>query len=119
MPVSVLHAAVSSGTNATCQPLTAASDARLEYSRALLCYTGCHCGRTAGEEELLLMALGTVWREGIRQEMQAHGWPVLACRRCFLGGSQRFVIGLLGTYLAKIALEFKCRPVYRFQEARV
>lgn len=44
------------------------------------------------------------------------GWPTLACLILFLGGLQLFVIGILGTYLAKTYLETKHRPVYLVQE---
>ncbi len=46
------------------------------------------------------------------------GWPTLACLILFLGGLQLFVIGILGTYLAKVYLEIKHRPVYIVQEER-
>lgn len=46
------------------------------------------------------------------------GWPTLACLILFLGGLQLFVIGILGTYLAKVYLETKHRPVYLVQEER-
>lgn len=46
------------------------------------------------------------------------GWPTLACLILFLGGLQLFVIGILGTYLAKVYLETKHRPVYIVQEER-
>lgn len=46
------------------------------------------------------------------------GWPTLACLILFLGGLQLFVIGILGTYLAKTYLETKHRPVYLVQEER-
>lgn len=44
------------------------------------------------------------------------GWPTLACLVLFLGGLQLFVIGILGTYLSKVYLEIKHRPVYIVQE---
>lgn len=46
------------------------------------------------------------------------GWPTLACLILFLGGLQLFVIGILGTYLAKVYLEIKHRPVYLVQEEK-
>ena len=46
------------------------------------------------------------------------GWPTLACLILFLGGLQLFVIGILGTYLAKVYIETKHRPVYLIQEER-
>ena len=46
------------------------------------------------------------------------GWPTLACLILFLGGLQLFVIGILGTYLAKVYIEIKHRPVYLIQEER-
>lgn len=44
------------------------------------------------------------------------GWPSLICVIVFFGGLQLFVVGILGTYLAKTYLETKSRPLYIIQE---
>ncbi len=62
----------------------------------------------------LLYILGKTWLVG----EAVGGWPTLACLILFLGGLQLFVIGILGTYLAKTYLETKRRPVYLIQEER-
>ena len=40
------------------------------------------------------------------------GWPSLVCIIVFIGGVQLFVMGILGSYLAKIYAETKRRPPY-------
>lgn len=44
------------------------------------------------------------------------GWPSLACLIVFIGGLQLFFFGVMGTYLSKIYLEVKHRPVYIIKE---
>lgn len=46
------------------------------------------------------------------------GWPTLTCLILLLGGIQLLVVGILGTYLAKLYLETKHRPVYLIRERR-
>ena len=46
------------------------------------------------------------------------GYPTQICLILFLGGFQLFVIGILGTYLAKTYLETKHRPLYFIQEEK-
>ncbi len=46
------------------------------------------------------------------------GWPSLACLIIFFGGLQLFVVGILGTYLAKTYLETKHRPLYLIKEEK-
>ena len=45
-----------------------------------------------------------------------QGWPSLACIILFLSGIQLFFLGIIGTYLSKIFLEVKNRPVYFIKE---
>ena len=40
------------------------------------------------------------------------GWPSLTCIILFVSGVQLFFLGILGTYISKIFLEVKNRPVY-------
>ncbi len=44
------------------------------------------------------------------------GWPSLVCIILFVSGIQLFCIGIIGTYLSKIYLETKNRPVYVIKE---
>ena len=44
------------------------------------------------------------------------GWPSLVCIIVFIGGVQLFVMGILGSYLAKIYAETKRRPPYLIGE---
>ncbi len=46
------------------------------------------------------------------------GYPTQICLILFLGGFQLFVIGILGTYLAKTYLESKHRPLYLVKEEK-
>lgn len=46
------------------------------------------------------------------------GWPSLACIILFVSGIQLFFLGVLGTYLSKIFLEVKYRPVYFIKEEK-
>lgn len=46
------------------------------------------------------------------------GWPSLACIILFVSGVQLFFLGVLGTYLSKIFLEVKYRPVYFIKEEK-
>ena len=46
------------------------------------------------------------------------GWPSLICVIVFFGGLQLFVVGILGTYLAKTYTETKSRPLYIIQEEK-
>lgn len=44
------------------------------------------------------------------------GWPSLVCVIIFFSGVQLFMIGILGSYLAKTYLETKQRPLYFIRE---
>ena len=44
------------------------------------------------------------------------GWPSMACIIIFVSGIQLFFLGIIGTYLSKIYLEVKNRPVYLVKE---
>ena len=46
------------------------------------------------------------------------GWPSLACIILFVSGVQLFFLGVLGTYLSKIFLEVKYRPIYFIKEEK-
>lgn len=46
------------------------------------------------------------------------GWPSLVCVIVFFGGLQLFVVGILGSYLAKTYLETKRRPAYLIKEEK-
>lgn len=46
------------------------------------------------------------------------GWPSLACIVLFVSGIQLFFLGVLGTYISKIFLEVKYRPVYFIKEKK-
>lgn len=46
------------------------------------------------------------------------GWPSLACIILFVSGIQLFFLGVLGTYISKIFLEVKYRPVYFIKEEK-
>ena len=46
------------------------------------------------------------------------GWPSLACIILFVSGVQLFFLGVLGTYISKIFLEVKYRPVYFIKEEK-
>ena len=45
-----------------------------------------------------------------------QGWPSLACIVLFVSGVQLFFLGVIGTYLSKIFLEVKNRPIYIIKE---
>ena len=45
-----------------------------------------------------------------------QGWPSLACIVLFVSGVQLFFLGVIGTYMSKIFLEVKNRPVYIIKE---
>lgn len=44
------------------------------------------------------------------------GWPSLACIIIFVSGVQLFSLGVIGTYISKIYLEVKERPLYIIKE---
>lgn len=44
------------------------------------------------------------------------GWPSMVCIIIFVSGIQLFFLGIIGTYLSKIYLEVKHRPVYIVKE---
>ena len=44
------------------------------------------------------------------------GWPSLACIIIFVSGVQLFFLGVIGTYISKIYLEVKERPLYIIKE---
>ena len=44
------------------------------------------------------------------------GWPSLACIIIFVSGVQLFFLGIIGTYISKIYLEVKERPLYIIKE---
>ena len=46
----------------------------------------------------------------------AQGWPSLACIVLFVSGVQLFFLGMIGTYISKIYLETKKRPIYIIKE---
>lgn len=46
----------------------------------------------------------------------ATGWPSMACIILFVSGVQLFFLGVIGTYISKIYLEVKNRPVYIIKE---
>ena len=46
------------------------------------------------------------------------GWPSLACIILFVSGVQLFFLGVLGTYLSKVFLEVKYRPIYFIKEEK-
>jgi glycosyltransferase involved in cell wall biosynthesis len=48
----------------------------------------------------------------------ATGWPSMACIVLFVSGVQLFFLGVLGTYLSKIFLEVKYRPVFFIKEEK-
>ena len=45
-----------------------------------------------------------------------QGWPSMACILLFVSGVQLFFLGIIGTYLSKIFMEVKNRPVYIIKE---
>lgn len=47
----------------------------------------------------------------------AYGWPSMVCIMIFLGGIQLLCIGILGSYLSRMYLEVKRRPIYLCQES--
>ena len=47
------------------------------------------------------------------------GWPSIACIIIFVSGIQLFFLGIIGTYLSKIYLEVKNRPVYFIKETNI
>ena len=46
----------------------------------------------------------------------AQGWPSLACIILFVSGTQLMFLGIIGTYISKIYLETKKRPIYIIRE---
>lgn len=44
------------------------------------------------------------------------GWPSMTCIIIFVSGIQLFFLGIIGTYLSKIYLEVKNRPIYIIKE---
>ena len=46
------------------------------------------------------------------------GWPSMACIIMFVGGVQLFFLGIIGTYISRIYLEVKERPVYIIKEKK-
>ncbi len=46
------------------------------------------------------------------------GWPSMTCIILFVSGVQLFFLGVLGTYISKIYLEVKNRPVYIIKEEK-
>lgn len=49
----------------------------------------------------------------------AYGWPSMVCITILIGGIQLFCMGILGSYLAKMYLEVKKRPIYICQESNI
>ena len=47
------------------------------------------------------------------------GWPSMTCIIIFVSGIQLFFLGIIGTYLSKIYLEVKERPIYIIKETNV
>ena len=47
------------------------------------------------------------------------GWPSLACIIIFIGGIQLLCIGILGSYLSRMYLEIKKRPIYISKETNI
>lgn len=47
------------------------------------------------------------------------GWPSLACIIIFVSGIQLFFLGIIGTYISKIYLEVKQRPIYIVKEKNI
>ena len=47
------------------------------------------------------------------------GWPSMTCIIIFVSGIQLFFLGIIGTYLSKIYLEVKNRPVYLEKESNI
>lgn len=45
-----------------------------------------------------------------------QGWPSMACIVLFVSGIQLFFLGVIGTYVSKIYLEVKNRPLYIIKE---
>ena len=41
-----------------------------------------------------------------------EGWPSLACIILFVSGLQQMCIGVLGSYLSRVFIETKQRPIY-------
>lgn len=48
----------------------------------------------------------------------AIGWPSLTCIILFVSGIQLFFLGVIGTYISKIYLEVKERPIYIIKEEK-
>lgn len=46
------------------------------------------------------------------------GWPSLACIVLFISGVQLFFLGIIGTYISKIYLEVKNRPIYIIKDEK-
>lgn len=46
------------------------------------------------------------------------GWPSLSCIVLFVSGVQLFFLGTIGTYISKIYLEVKKRPIYIIKEEK-
>ena len=49
----------------------------------------------------------------------AFGWPSMVCITIFIGGIQLFCMGILGSYLSKMYLEVKKRPIYICKETNI
>lgn len=47
------------------------------------------------------------------------GWPSLACIIIFIGGIQLLCIGILGSYISRMYLEVKKRPIYLCKESNI
>ena len=47
------------------------------------------------------------------------GWPSMTCIIIFVSGIQLFFLGIIGTYLSKIYLEVKERPIYIIKETNL
>ena len=47
------------------------------------------------------------------------GWPSMTCIIIFVSGIQLFFLGIIGTYLSKIYLEVKERPIYIIKETNI
>lgn len=59
---------------------------------------------------LIIITKTIIWGDPVQ------GWPSMICILLFLSGIELFFLGIIGTYLAKIYLEVKERPVYIIKE---